>query len=453
MSIPAAVHARPLVHRLLSSGAWTVAGRATAAAAGFAANAMLARCLSPAELGAFFFAQSVIAAGVMFAHVGMPSVAVRRVSEALATGGQPSAASLARATSAVVLGAACAVGLVVAAALSFTADHALGSQALGRAAWVVGLSVVVVALMTHIAEIFRALDDFATSALLASSAHTALLCAVVAWFAWAGAPLTLGTTLVASLLAATAATAPGLARLVRRLPRRSRDPRAAIRPLLAIGLPLQVSAIAIFVATQADLWLVAFLLGPDAVASYGAAARLLQFGMFPMLVMNAVLAPLVAQLRASGDRTKLERLVRGSAALTAMPVVAFLAVVTLAAEPLLGLAYGNFFRNAGPVLFVLALGQTLNILAGPAAIVLMMGGEQRAAMVISVACALVVIAGGWIGATAAGTTGIAMAAAAGTAMHGWLCWHRARGALGVTTHLSLSDLGPASRALLRRVPR
>jgi O-antigen/teichoic acid export membrane protein len=68
---------------LLSGGAWAFAGKVFTALAQLAATALLARLLSPQDLGAYFLAFSVVTVGSMMGTVGMGQAGVRFVAQSV----------------------------------------------------------------------------------------------------------------------------------------------------------------------------------------------------------------------------------------------------------------------------------------------------------------------------------------------------------------------------------
>src|SRR5687768_15896805 len=72
-----------LKRRLVSGGAWALGGRMAQALTALATNALLARLLSPQELGAYFLAFSVVMLGSMVGSLGANYAVVRFVAESM----------------------------------------------------------------------------------------------------------------------------------------------------------------------------------------------------------------------------------------------------------------------------------------------------------------------------------------------------------------------------------
>jgi O-antigen/teichoic acid export membrane protein len=185
---------------------------------------------------------------------------------------------------------------------------------------------------------------------------------------------------------------------------------------------------------------VAAYCGTQEVALYGAAARLLALVVMPMLIGNAILQPLIADVHGRGDQLLMQRLGSITATISSGIAVVALAAIWMAAGSILAVAYGDYYREAADILIVLCAGQTLNVLAGPGAVVLMMSGGQKDVMAVSLGCCALIAVGAVIAATAYGSLGIACVAAAGTALHGMLCLILVRRRHGIWINASLVGL-------------
>jgi O-antigen/teichoic acid export membrane protein len=182
-----------------------------------------------------------------------------------------------------------------------------------------------------------------------------------------------------------------------------------------------VTSAMLIVISQADLWIVAKFLPTEQVAIYGAAVRLVQLVMVPMLVVNAVLPPFVASLYREGRLAELEGVVRLAAAAGFLPALCIWLVFSLAGVPILELLYGPHYRAGATTLALVSAGQVLNGLAGGSAVVLMMTGHQFSLMCISIVCSALLVAGSLALVETYGMVGIATATGVSVALHGLLC--------------------------------
>ncbi len=95
---------------------------------------------------------------------------------------------------------------------------------------------------------------------------------------------------------------------------------------------------------------------------------------------NTSLAPAIARLSATGRRGELERVVQRVAQLGFLASIPICAAFVLAPDLFLSL-FGPPFRDGATALRIVACGQLANALAGPCGNVLIMSGQERAAVV------------------------------------------------------------------------
>ena len=429
-------------------GAWTMAARVLAGLSGFTVNALLARLVSPEDLGAYFLLASIASVGAMMATLGLPTAVVRLISEAIAQGHGGRARGLIR----VAFGAAAISAAVFGLLLALASGGVVAifkSAALANVVWLGGAWLAGLALMSLAAESFRGLHDYRMAGAMggAGSAFLLLVATTLVFLLRERANLFLVVSLGA--LTVIACALAGMIALRRRMAELEPATPVSARELIVVSLPLLVASLSIFVSTQADLWILGMCRDKDEVAMYGAAVRLVQLVMMPMLMMNAVLAPAISEQFSQGHRARLERLLRGTAALTGVPAVLALVLVFAVAGPALGWVYGDFYRGGATALLLVSCGQTVNVLCGSAAMVLMMTGHQRASMVISAATGAGLIVGVLLVVDRYGINGAAAVAGITMALHGMASAFWVRRATGMKTWASLGSVADVTADLRR----
>lgn len=449
---PGLESAPTLRQRLLSGGAWTAGARVIAGLSGFAVNVLLARLLSPEDLGAYFLLVSIASVGAMTAQLGLQLAVVRLVTQALAQDDPGRARGYIRL--ALVAVAVCATVLWVLIGLtgqSF-AVAIFSSVALAHVAWLGGAWLAGLAVMNLVSEAFRALHDYRMAGALGGAGSTLLMLAalLLVYVTRSRADLFL-VCLLATLMVVVCALW-GMTVLQGRVRRLGPVSAVSSGEMFTVSLPLLVTGLAIFVATQADLWILGMYRDKDEVAMYGAAMRLVQLVTMPMLMMNAVLGPSISEQFSKGNKARLERLLRASAALIGLPALVALTLIALAAGPVLGWVYGDYYRSGAMALLLVSAGQVVNVLTGSAATVLMMTGHQRASMVISAATGTGLIAGGLLVVERHGINGVAAVTAAMVAMHGLLSAAWVRRSTGIKTHCGLEGIADVAGELRRFLP-
>ncbi len=183
---------------------------------------------------------------------------------------------------------------------------------------------------------------------------------------------------------------------------------------LRASMPLMVMAGMRVIMRQTDVAMLGALAGTDAAGLYFPVARMSDLVTIGLVSANAIVAPMISELYTSGDKQRLQRLLK-LAALSTTAVAAVIAVgFVLLGGWLLGL-FGEAFRAGYPALIILVVGQLINALCGPVGFLMTMTGHQDQAVAILIAgAALNIVANaalipmyGLVGAAAA--TAITMA--------------------------------------------
>jgi O-antigen/teichoic acid export membrane protein len=209
---------------------------------------------------------------------------------------------------------------------------------------------------------------------------------------------------------------------------------------LRAAWPFLVTSLSVLALTQADIWILGAFRPQEDVAIYGAAARMVILLPMPLMIVHLVVMPLVAEMYAQGRRTELERTLRSMATLGSIPASLVLATFVLLGGPILGLVYGDYYRTGATVLALLSLGQLVNVWTGCCTTTLMMTGHQLAMMTITMVCGSLTIVAILLVVGPYGSTGVAVATAAGLGLQNILMWLGARAATGMWTHAGLAGL-------------
>ena len=449
-----------LRQRLLSGSVWAFAGKMVAALAQLAVGALLARLLSPRDMGAYFLAFSLVSLGALAGSSGISQAGVRFIAESV---GLDQYGRMRRVVGMVlvfgVLGASC-VGF---AYLLF--GHVLGTElfrspALAAVTGLVAAWMAVTSLQGLLAETFRGFHDIRlttvfggsvtgggllTGAMLVASLGLLLLLEKQTTLAVVLVPA-IGSGLITVLLAGMA-----LRRKVVSFARRD-TPEGQIAPseVLRVVWPLLVTNVVLFAVTQADLWIMGAFRPQEEVAVYGAAARVVFLVSMPLQVANAVIPPLIAEMYSQGKRRALERVLRATATLAGIPALLVLIVLVLLGGPVLGEVYGEYYRGGAAVLTLLSLGQLVNVWVGSCGMTLGMTGHQSALMVITVACAAITIVVGLGVVDQYGATGVAAATAGGLTLQNLSMWLAARFTTGMWTHAVIVSLPGLVKSVIKR---
>jgi O-antigen/teichoic acid export membrane protein len=232
-----------------------------------------------------------------------------------------------------------------------------------------------------------------------------------------------------------------LARKVAALPARGHPaPRTSSGEILRVAAPILVVNLTLFVLAQASLWIVGAFRPEEDVAIYGAAARLALVVEAPLVVVNAVVPPLIAEMYAQGSQRVLESSLRAVATLSGIPASVVVLGCIFLGRPVLGLVFGDYYKAGASVLALLSAAVLVSVCVGACHMTLMMTGHQTELMVITSSWGIVTIVSTIALVGPYGINGVAAIVAAGLALRdiSVLLW--ARRATGMWTHVGFTDL-------------
>lgn len=390
-----------LKRRLLSGGAWALGSKILVASAGLISSALLARLLTPGALGTYFLAYSILNVGTSLAALGLTGTVVRLVAQNMGL----NLFGRVRRVISVVLGVGALGSLGVGLAyLLFGEDLArivFDAPALAAITGLVAGWVMVSTMQSLLGETFRGFHDIRLASILGSQpgggttgvATVALLTASLLALWLVDGQATLATVVLLAICSGASSTLVAgwlLRRKVARLPRqtpdedRKADTKKVLGEALSISLPLLIVTLVMMVKTQGAVWTIGAFLPQEQLALYGAANRLVSMVTMPLAIVTSITPPLIAEMYSQGNREDLQHVLRSTATLTGIP--AFLASMACIffASPILGLVYGNYYREGAVVLALLSIGTFVSVYVGSCGIVLAYTGHQKTLMTITI---------------------------------------------------------------------
>jgi O-antigen/teichoic acid export membrane protein len=212
------------------------------------------------------------------------------------------------------------------------------------------------------------------------------------------------------------------------------------RQILGVAWPLAVSNFVSIALIQTSFWVVAAFRPETEVAVYGAAWRLIALVVVPLLIVNTVVSPVVAESYAQGRTETLQYVLRSTATVAGVPALVVLLGFMLFGGPILGVVFGDYYRQGALLLMALGFGYLVMVWMGSSGIVMAMTGHQTLQMVISTFAAAITIAAGFLSVQYYGALGVAVCTAAGMALQSVLEWLGTRFTTGMWTHMSLASL-------------
>lgn len=431
MAKPPASSNGSILSYLVSGGAILAVTRIVAAGFKLAIPAILARWASQTAIGVYFLALSASALLAILGQVGTERNVVAYVASTRAHGNAQAGLISARRVTMLVLGASVAI------AISFryifpVVEQRLPSPWFGPSTGWVAVCIVTTATIGVSAAALSGAKQMARSSALRHLLRPVLF--VLLLYAWRESGELVDAVSLVAIFAIASSIAAVASIVTVEASLRTRGPIAASRDLPAPkyptivreSLPLLGAQLLMFAITQGDLWLVGSYDYPS-VGQYGAASRLALVPGLLIGITGALVAPLVVEHRTKGHLRELERLLQRIASVCGLGAVVYSGLMLAYAAPALEIVFGPGFRDAAPALRVLLAAQTLPVLGGGAAQILVYFGRQQATLRITAVAAGVF-----------GTAGLLLAPA----------W----GALGAAWSLCLAQLVlvGASTAVIRR---
>jgi O-antigen/teichoic acid export membrane protein len=431
-----------LIHQLGWSSAWAFLGKAVALGLAVLTSAILARLLTPAELGTYFVIANATTVASALALLGLQGIVVRLVAQAVAAG-EPARARAAVTRTALIAAVAVALaGALLASPVGEVVGRVLLGSGVAKSVMpLVALLVAATALRSLTAETFRGFHRVGAATLVGESGP-AIVLALLALGAWVTTDaISLRTAIWfaagASLLVLLPA-APALARRVAAMPRGySMD----ARQIVAAALPFLFGGVMWLAINQFDVLILAALAPKSEVVLYGAAAKLSGVLSLPLIVVNAVVPSFITTLATRGERDRLERMLRISATAATAVTLGGAAVLILERREILHLLFGGYYTNAGKLLVILSVGDIAFAATGTCAIALSMTGFQREAARVAMVCGALTLAAGGVAASAWGAVGLAVVMSTGIALMNVVMVAEAKRKVGIFTHVLVSPRG------------
>jgi len=410
------MHKQSIKQKLLRGGAWAFAGKVAAALTGLAVNALLARLLTPEEMGAYFLTFSLVSVAAIVAQLGLTQTIVRLVAESMGTDRVARARLAVRWTMLLTVVGTLIVGCILTfGGGAWIAERLFHSATMSNVMGLAAVWMVVLAFQQLMAEIYRGFHDIRLATIF-SGLITGILSMgffLVLW--WFQGHSDLHRVLQLTLVAGGSSVALSslfLWKKLRDLPL-GPDHEISVSEILSISWPLWVSNLMVFVILQADIWLVGFFLSEESVALYGAALRIVTLLMITSTIVYAVMPPIIAEMKAKNNLRELQAILTSSALGNGLIVLPVFLCFILYAAPVLGLVYGEYYAQGNWVLSILAIGMFFNVLTGMRGSVLMLTGYEKVQMKISVIGGTFNILFCSIGALNMGINGVAIGAMTG----------------------------------------
>jgi O-antigen/teichoic acid export membrane protein len=443
-----------LKRRLLSGSIWAVAGRFGGAMVGILIASLLTFVISPEEVGAYNLALSIVSFGALVGALGLPKTVVRLVAENVGLNRFERTRRVIYTVLSLGL-----VGTLLTSLAYFLVIGDLIERRLFESPLLVGLTGLIaiwiaIAILQEItAETFRGFHDIRWATLLGGLATGGksgglimrlVLFGVLTLLVVKGAGVDLRTVTLISIGAGSVSVLLSCWLLygkVSSLGSRATEEPVSTREVLDDALPFLAIAMTAFVLQAADIWILGALDSETAVAVYANASKLVTFVVMPLLVVNLVMPPIVAEMYAQGRTARLERTLRAFSTISGVPSLLVLVGFMLLGRPILSLVYNQDIYHSNTawlVLLILSAAKLVAVWSGSCGLVLQFTGHQASMLRVSVLTSPLFFVLAIPAAMRYGPVGVAAAAALITSLQNMLMVLLAKRETGMWTHVSFS---------------
>jgi len=401
---------RSLSSRLMRGSAWVLLGRALMAGGGLTVNVMLARLLPVNEVGVFYLMLSIVLFASISAQFGLNKVVVRLTAAELAAN-RPGGA---RHILVLSLALAAVISFIIALSIWYFRNELFGllfgMHQLVAAGTLIALLVFAKALTTLMAEAFRGLHNYPVASLFSGASDNVLLGAalVVCWIM--GLDLLLNDAIL--LVVSVAIISLLLVSIILIINLRQlcgmKGQQTPIE-IMHIAAPLFVTSLGAVLMQSMDIWLLGVYQDAAQVGIYASAKRVLLLVVLPLVIINQVMPPMIAELHAQNQMGKLEKVLRKMASSTTLISGIVVVLLFFLGDELLSILFGQTYSGGTPALLILSVGYFFNAWTGSCGNVLIMTGHQKLAMWVTIASGLVLFISGSILAAHYGVQGVAWA--------------------------------------------
>jgi len=369
--------------KLLFGGMWALVGRLSLAVFSIVVNGLLARLLSPAEMGVYFISLTIAMTVAAIAPLGMNHSVVRLVSEGLASNQSLTARNSIALSLLLTFFVSVAVGLLYVSGFgAWLADTIFHSVYLGHITYLLAGWLILRSMQDVMAECFRGYHAIGKSVMFGGVISTLIYLGLLSFFKFTSGNMTLSDAiffiviaLLVNLIIASVVIYKDLFKGISTT--LISIQKSVLITHLKISIPMWGSATLFIVLSQLDLWVLGVFRSEEEVALYGAALKLVMLVGMPLMIINAVVPPIIAELNCTKQYFMLEKSLRSAASIAAIPAfIASLAFVFFG-EDFLQLVYGEYYAAANAILVILCIGQFVAVWGGACGYALNMSGYQR----------------------------------------------------------------------------
>ncbi|MBM4764471.1 oligosaccharide flippase family protein [Bacillus sp. B15-48] len=376
---------------LRSGGVWAIFGKFSTSFMTLFINAILARMLVAEDLGVYFLAFNIAIFGAYLGTLGFEQTVVRFVADSIGKNELKNVSFIINLSLLVTT-----IGFAVVGILYYYSSKWI-SITLFQSVGLSSITILVIAwigansFQILLGETFRGFQDirFASifGGLLSTVLFITLLC-VNAYWMWI--PVTLSTTVLFWVVSLVLSNTVGIIILARKVKLLMKEAKPSLKRTVHVQetfsttLSFMVITISTYFMSQSDLWIISGIGTEKDIAIYGAAAKLAVLMSMPLIIINSVVPPLIAEKYAQGEIKGFERTLRLIATLAFYPTLALFILFLFWGEFILSFIFGSSLYGSGAlILTLLALKYLISAWGGATSTVLAMAGRQKQLMKVT----------------------------------------------------------------------
>ena len=390
-----------LKQRLLAGAAWLGVGRICSIGAFLAADVLLGRTLPEQDFAAYLTATATAIMLATLVCFGTPKMLIRALKQQLQRGDIMGARAAMRSCFGTIAMIASLVLLVFLVGSNYVGSspewRGLRDYSLLVAGWACLSAACLVS-----AHALQAIDDFRSAVLVGARNGGVIANVLFVSFAFGAYQLGLLNLKFAlasqvvfnslALIVAVASIRRGFRKIEQQMTvsddsvveSENNLPNYGARWFLLESWPNFIVQITSMSIVELQILLVGLLCTEREIADYGVVLRLLSVVYAAQALVTTALAPFVAELIAHKRLIQLERILRGSATLVAIPTLLLTAIFITFPEHVLSLTFGPEFVGGDWSLRIISVGCAIGILSGSNGLTMIMSGRQYLLMTYSV---------------------------------------------------------------------
>lgn len=447
---------RQYFRKMARGGAFALAGKAVTYPLGLVLAIVLARILTPQELGGYFLAMSLILIAATLVQFGAGPVMVKFVAAALAVSDSGRARRTLRLGSAwIVTTSVCVVVMLQAGAGDWLLDSLRDGNILRSSLTYISLLVVAYAAISFCCEVLRGFSELGTASLFAEQLlqrFLLLIALVVAW--WLNLELNLELVFVLMLASSAVTAILGISfswTRYRTLDRSVKEPVRAI-DLFRQAPPFFYMRLNFWLMDTAPIWILGMFHPPEVVALYGVANLLALIVLAPWTVVNTSLGPAVVKLHTEQRPQLLRTLLGTVAGIATLAASGVVLVLIVFGEDILTIVFSEELAPAYATTVILGVGRGLSVLFGAPALLLSMTHHQMTVFRVLIVTSGLGFAGYIVAALFGGIEWVAVAGALLVITQAAILTFFSRRFLGMSTFptFRVRDWGEMGRQIFQR---